>query len=495
LPKSNLSVSDLRETDFFLSVLKKPDFQRETSEWDSEKICDLIETFLNGELIPAIILWRSAYGYNFVIDGSHRLSALVAWINDDYGDGSVSKKVYDGLIPDDQLKIADKTREIVNKRIGAYRDYTLAVTNPEKVKQDVARRAKNLGALAIQLQWVEGDAAIAETSFFKINQQGTPLNHTEKQLLQSRKKPRGITARAIIHAGKGHKYWAKFSDENQKQIQDLAKEINDILFTPSLKTPIKTMDLPIGGKLYSSQTLPLIVDFVKIANEDRESLARADQDDSDGSETTKYLTNCRKLALRINSLHPSSLGLHPIVYFYSQEGRHKIASFFAITALINELEKRNMFEKFTTVRRNFEELLLSYDYLVQQIVRRYREAVKSYPYMKQFYFLCIEKLSNHKTIEQTIDEIIAEKDFKYLTKSLASQYTAATLSKDFSDETKSAVFVKQAIGSLLKCRICGGYLHQNSISIDHIQRKMDGGTGSLENAQLTHPYCNSTIKN
>jgi hypothetical protein len=33
-------------------------------------------------LIPAIILWRSTGGYLFVIDGSHRLSALSAWVND-----------------------------------------------------------------------------------------------------------------------------------------------------------------------------------------------------------------------------------------------------------------------------------------------------------------------------------------------------------------------------------------------------------------------------
>jgi hypothetical protein len=33
-----------------------------------------------------------------------------------------------------------------------------------------------------------------------------------------------------------------------------------------LQTPIKTLDLPVGGKLYSAQTLPLILDFVNIVN-------------------------------------------------------------------------------------------------------------------------------------------------------------------------------------------------------------------------------------
>lgn len=68
--------------------------------------------------------------------------------------------------------------------------------------------------------------------------------------------------------------------------------------------------------------------------------------------------------------------------------------------------------------------------------------------------------------------------------------------KEFSQEKKSAAFIKDALSSgVQKCKICGGYLHRNSISIDHIIRKEDGGLGSLENAQLTHPYCNTTVKN
>lgn len=52
---STLSINDLKEDSFFFSAVRKPDFQRETNEWDTEKISNLIESFLNGELIPAII--------------------------------------------------------------------------------------------------------------------------------------------------------------------------------------------------------------------------------------------------------------------------------------------------------------------------------------------------------------------------------------------------------------------------------------------------------
>ncbi|NJM22254.1 MAG: DUF262 domain-containing protein [Richelia sp. SM1_7_0] len=75
--QGSLTISDLRQDDFFYSTLRKPDFQRETNEWSPNKVCELVKSFINGELIPAIILWRSKTGYNFVIDGAHRITALL----------------------------------------------------------------------------------------------------------------------------------------------------------------------------------------------------------------------------------------------------------------------------------------------------------------------------------------------------------------------------------------------------------------------------------
>ena len=63
--------------------------------------------------------------HTFVIDGAHRLSALASWVNNDYGDGEVSKQFY-GKIEDEQLSIAEKTRTLIRKRIGPYSDYLLA---------------------------------------------------------------------------------------------------------------------------------------------------------------------------------------------------------------------------------------------------------------------------------------------------------------------------------------------------------------------------------
>ncbi|WP_439505516.1 GmrSD restriction endonuclease domain-containing protein [Sediminibacterium sp.] len=490
--KETLSIEDIKSDSFFFSNVRKPDFQRETNEWDSKKIADFIESFLDGDLIPAIILWRSTGGYLFVIDGSHRLSSLAAWINDDYGDGSISKLFYDGIIPDEQIEIAEETRKLIRKRIGSYSDFKLALTNPEKVSPDIQRKAKNLAALAIQLQWVDGGANKAENSFFKINQQAAPIDKTELVLLEARKKPNCIAARAIIRSGKGHKYWSNFSKENQTTIQELAKEINSVLFAPKLETPIKTLDIPVGGKNYSAQTLPLILEFINIVNNIPTDFRESLPDDLTGDETVNILKQTRRIAWRINSNHSSSLGLHPVVYFYSQDGRHKVASFYATLAFVKELEEKKKLIEFCLVRPNFENILLQNDSLIQQINRKYRSATASYSQIKDFYFAVIELFQNGVNESEVITQLIKTSKFNYLT--LTVEQNEITSNK-FSTERKSAIYIKEALSNAPKCKLCGGYIHRNSISIDHIDRKQDGGLGTIDNGQITHPYCNTTLKN
>jgi len=490
--KETISIEDIKSDSFFFINVRKPDFQRETNEWDEKKVVQLIKSFIQGDLIPAIILWRSSSGYLFTIDGSHRLSSLAAWVNDDYGDGKISKLFYDGVIPDEQDKIADKTRNLVKSTIGSYQDYILALTRPDKVKPEIVRNAKNLGALAIQLQWVEGDASKAENSFFKINQQAAPIDKTEIKLLKSRRKPNSIAARAIIRRGKGHKYWAKFLTENQEEIQRLAVEINNILFDPKLDTPIKTLDIPIGGKAYAAKTLPLIFDFINITNNINHRMEL--DDDIQGYETIKLLKETLKVARLINSNHPSSLGLHPIIYFYSKDGKHKTHLFYSIVKFVIDIKQKNKLNDFTKVRPKIENIIWNYDYLLQQINRKYRSAFKSYHFVSDFLYKCVQYLNNNKNFSEkaTINELI-KTDFDYLT--LEKIDLENTESKNFNTNRKSAVYIKDAIETAPKCKICNGLIHKNSISIDHIDRKEDGGKGTVDNGQISHPYCNTGFKN
>ncbi|MGD1085858.1 MAG: DUF262 domain-containing protein [Verrucomicrobiota bacterium] len=483
--KDKLGVNDLVYDSFFFGALRKPDFQRETSEWDPQKILGLIESFVNGDLIPAIILWQSKSNLTFVIDGSHRLSAIAAWINDDYGAGKISQALYEGIIPEEQVEIDTTVRDLIRKRIGSYSDHQLAVKHPDKVKPDIVDRSKALGTISIQLQWVEGDSRSAELSFRKINEQGVPINTTEKKILEARRKPIGFTSRAIIRSGKGYNYWKDFKPEVQSELKGLASEVNILLFCPKFKTPIKTLDLPLAGKLFSAQALPIVWEFIRIVN----PMDKVNADDIEGTLTVAFLNNCRKIAQRINSSHQSSLGLHPIIYFYTENGRHKPASFYAVTDLMLEFEKTDQFIPFIRVRRNFEELLAENDYIIQQIVRKFRSATASYQAIKQFYMVCIEKLGEEKSIAKVIDEVFHSKDFSFLTK--PNIELPQNPDRDFSQAVKSRTFIKAALEGLPRCAICGGFVHTSSVSIDHGTDKKDGGDASFQNAQVTHPYCNS----
>jgi hypothetical protein len=113
----------------------------------------------------------------------------------------------------------------------------------------------------------------------------------------------------------------------------MTMDIISVFSPPLRKNPIKTLDLPIGGKVYSSMALSLVSEFVNIVNGVKQDGNGKLLEDTSGEQTIDFLTKCRRIARRINS-DPSSLGLHPAVYFYSKNANLQPASLYAITALM-----------------------------------------------------------------------------------------------------------------------------------------------------------------
>jgi hypothetical protein len=377
---STLSVNDLKVgSGLFLASVRKPDFQRETADWDVDKIVRFIKSFVDGEFIPAVILWRSQAGLIFVIDGSHRLSSLIAWVNDDYGDGQFSLDAFDGDIPDEQKQIAKKARETVNSQVGPYSNYYKALTSKHP-DQEIIVKARNLASRALQIQWIDGDVDTAERSFFNINQQATPIDQTELKLLQKRKSPNCIAARSIMRAGKGHKYWHNFSKETQESIEKLADSINKLLFEPVIiQRPIKTLDLPICDR--NNNLLTLIFDFVSFVNSDIK-----DTDDIDGEATIRCLKRTERMAQLFSSSAPSSYGMHPILYCYSNKGNFRPASFYGAIEFIKSLSSiPALLSAFITQRRGFEDFIFNNDSVVQRIIDTYRRGLQSAKHISEYY--------------------------------------------------------------------------------------------------------------
>ena len=107
------------------------------------------------------------------------------------------------------------------------------------------------------------------------------------------------------------------------------------------------------------------------------------------------------------------------------------------------------------------------------------------------YKLMLGALISNKTHNEVISILTADKELNFLRVITAEdrQY-----GRNFSRETRNAVYLRVALAKELTCGICGARIHSNSITLDHIERREDGGDGAPENAQLAHPYCNHGYK-
>jgi hypothetical protein len=472
-------------------LLRKPDFQRETNHWTPEQVATLIESFVNSEVIPSLILWK-APRYIFVIDGGHRLSALRAWMENDYGDKTISENFY-SEISKVQKEIAARTRKLVETRVGRYADLIKMVDSPTATEKD-RRRAQVLATRSLALQWISGDASVAESSFFKINSQGTPLDDTEKLLIVNRLKPIAIAARAILRAGTGHKYWSSFTPECVQSVEKVTQEIHERIFKPEATEPLKTLELPIGGSVTPIDALALLIEFLTIAGtrEEKSKPIAEYADDKDGSQTVAILKNGLEVLNRMAGNRPSSLGLHPAVYFYNEKGKYIRFLFLGISAVIQEKLRNNdstFFKKFTTARNRLEKFLVENKSLFGMILQNLSKGTRV-PKMKDLFEYLVKELQDENK-EIKPEDAIAHLGLRGRILDVNESQT----SPQISDDTKSMVYVKEAIKNAIHCPICGGILDPaKSVSYDHIEPRRSGGTGDHTNVQLAHPYCNSAFK-
>jgi Protein of unknown function DUF262 len=490
-----LSVESLSSQSMIVPMLRKPDFQRETNQWTPGQLVTFLKSYLDLELIPSVILWRSP-AYVFVIDGGHRLSALRAWIEDDYGNGSMSRKYYGNEISDDQKRVAERVRKVVEREIGKHSQIKDAPVNPDSYDETVVQRARNMATRSLSLQWVVGDAEKAESSFFKINTQGTPLDSTEELLLRNRKRPVAIAARSILRAGTGNKYWSRFDDKSADEIVEQSKKIHELIFKPYLKQPIKTLHLPLGGGSSPLLALDLLIKFTTLCSASQTNpypKIESFPDDTDGESTKLALKNCFKVASWLTGNDERSLGLHPAVYFYTDQGRHSADMFLAFTSLVARklaFNQKNFFQDFSNHRKLIEDFLMKLKPILALLINSVtsRSRVQK---LSEFLEAVVERAKSGDQMDAAwaIEHISPNSRARILTA------TETTASSSFSKETKSAIYLRDSLAAAIKCPICQGFLEPaNSSSYDHDQPVREGGVGSVENGKLTHPYCNTGVK-
>ena len=363
----------------------------------------------------------------------------------------------------------------------------------ESVQSDsvLAQRASNAITRTLSLQWVEGNAEKAESSFFNINTQGTPLDKVEQRLLENRRMPIAIGARSVVRAGYGHKYWSNFEMGTQRRIEEISSELHGMLFSPEIEKPIRTLNLPHGGHVSALSACNILMNLFAYAIEQTDSVVTGSYlyaDDHDGDATVEALQRLREVMFRVTGNDSPSLGLHPAVYFYSSTGRHWE---FILVAIVNLFSKaiRNsddkFFRLFTENRRTLEEIFLKNKTLIGQA----NIAIRSTNRVQKWSEL-IDRTARGKLFTKSVapDDILSALELKG--KVVASDI--AEVGSNFSRRTKSAAFLRDSVQKAMTCPLCEGLvLAEKSVSYDHVKAKSRGGTGALDNLQLTHPYCNS----
>ena len=211
-----------------------------------------------------------------------------------------------------------------------------------------------------------------------------------------------------------------------------------------------------------------------------------------GDATISVLEKSLEIVNRITGNSPGSLGLHAAVYFYNENGKYSRFLFLGMAALITEKIRNNdgaFFNIFSKVRSKVELFLIDNKSLIGILLQNLSKAQRI-PKIKDLFSFIVNSETSGKT--PTAEEAIAHLGLQ----GRILDVKVIQTHPHFSDDPKSMVFLNSALGSALRCPECHGYLDpKKSVSYDHIIRVQDGGTGAPANGQLSHPYCNTAMKN
>ncbi|RWD00431.1 MAG: DUF262 domain-containing protein [Mesorhizobium sp.] len=477
-------VTDL-EPGITYDMLRKPDFQRETANWKPDQIRLLIETFCKSDIIPAVIIWQNGNRL-FVVDGAHRLSALIAWIRHDYGAGLVSQKFFQGHISERQKAMHEITAKLIENSVGTWADFKTA--NP------------TISLKEVRIQWIRDyTPEQAAEAFIRINRGGTTIEPLEERILRAKKSALAVATRVISHGGKGHAYWQHFKAETAKtRTPKLGGEIYDLLFHPPLQSPIKSLDVPLAGEGYGFGVVRLVFDLVALANnlpvpDSTRSKAPGEKldDDTNGGDTVKYLLKTKKVVQLLLSDDPSSLGLHPALYFYTARGAFQPATLLNFVAWMMELDDTPKLHIFRKNRGAFEELIAAHPVIIKPATHTLGSGRRTRSRMIALLHRALDLVATKQDTNTIWETLKAE--FDHLAPDQADEDEVMAAGKPgakFSKETKNAASLLD-LSLVPKCVLCGGLKHPNGITLDHAKKKADGGSSALNNARWVHPICNS----
>ena len=137
--------------------------------------------------------------------------------------------------------------------------------------------------------------------------------------------------------------------------------------------------------------------------------------------------------------------------------------FYATFLLVRKLKEHKQFDMFIKNRAAFENFIYQYDNLFDQINRNLRSSKKSALTISDLLYEIIKAFDKGQDSNAILLKI--QKEYNVIIDN------SDNIGESQNSELKSATFISNALPTVLKCSICGGAIHTNSISMDHIIRK------------------------
>jgi hypothetical protein len=495
-----LCLPELEAKKISFKTLRKPMFQRSTSDWTPRQVVDLVKNFVDRELIPAIIIWNSRSRLQFVMDGAHRLSALIAWVNDDYGAGSISQSEAGGIdkIPKAQREAHEQTKELM-KGVGDYKDLVKIGESDDVVGTlEQRKRAKGMNSLQVEVQnYGKPDPQKAEAAFYRINQGGTPLTKEEQEIIRTRRWPESIAARSLWRVEGGKHYTIGFSEEVTSEIHRLATETHELLLRPDPNDELPLV-VPVIAGANTNAGMGILDQFIHLANNlpDRkiiknnfEPLSESDPKiDKTGEIAVEYLKKAKKLAEVISSGERWSFGMHPLVYAYSKSCKFLPGAFFAQVKLIKFLEAQDKGIWFSEHRAKFEDFIVDHKDHLTKLTHDSGSKIKSASPIFEYWKLILESISQMK---DPVAEI-QNSAFKHVL------YIDDPADEQVSTKIKKggalALKLRETLEHCPTCGECEARIYRKAWTKDHVIAKSDGGSGHSDYLKPMHGFCNSGVK-
>lgn len=504
----------------WFSLLRKPDFQRETSAWSPEDCLALLESIVSGLIIPSLIVWKNPENnYLYVLDGAHRLSVLRAWIVDDWGD-KAPEGYYERYEYAEEIKqAAVNTRNIINATIGAFTEFVNAGTKyldltregkspkDELTEKDFAKGVFYTDIMTtergFQVQEVPGDYERAEASFLVINRSGQPLADWETTLIENRHSSLARAIMSIANGGSG-RFWPEGNLDDKSKVQlpeikEVCQKLHQKIFVPPMKVPISDANVPFVAATryfpkhtYLLELLPLIDQTNDVGR--MFAIDRSAENDAIVNNGYRLVKRTERVFQHLTgtSADPLSLSLVPLFYFYTKAGRYVRSSLYGFIVWLtsgtdDEVRTRKLI--FSANRGRFEQVIFDQD-IPGAITRRIGSGPRATAGTADFFNKLLALLVKEKS------EVSTE-NFQKELKVILDKMTAPRLGgmqkegRRFDDTQKTAINLRELFKSAIRCEICGGILDLRlGTQYDHTIPFATSRVTDPEYGRPTHPFCN-----